>query len=224
MLEGKTVILGVTGSIAAYKIAGLASLLVKMHADVNVTMTKNATHFISPVTFETLTANKCIVDTFDRSFDFKVEHVSLAKRADIVLVAPATANIIGKVANGICDDMLTTTIFATKAPVVFAPAMNTAMWENPILQNNISTLCGYGYSIVSPDSGRLACGDSGQGKMPSEDILLEHILLHTAHDKDMAGRRVLVSAGPTCEDIDPVRFLTNRSSGKDTLSSARLFP
>ena len=214
MLEGKTVILGVTGSIAAYKIASLASLLVKMHADVNVIMTKNATNFISPVTFETLTANKCIVDTFDRSFDFKVEHVSLAKRADIVLVAPATANIIGKVANGICDDMLTTTIFATKAPVVFAPAMNTAMWENPILQNNISTLCGYGYCFVSPDSGRLACGDSGQGKMPSEDILLEHILLHTAHDKDMAGRRVLVSAGPTCEDIDPVRFLTNRSSGK----------
>ena len=140
MLEGKTVILGVTGSIAAYKIASLASLLVKMHADVNVIMTKNATNFISPVTFETLTANKCIVDTFDRSFDFKVEHVSLAKRANIVLVAPATANIIGKVANGICDDMLTTTIFATKAPVVFAPAMNTAMWENPILQNNISTL------------------------------------------------------------------------------------
>lgn len=214
MLKGKTIVLGVTGSIAAYKIANLASMLVKLHAEVNVIMTRNACNFITPTTFETLTGRKCLVDTFDRNFEFQVEHVALAKRADIFLVAPATANIIGKMAHGICDDMLTTTLFATKAPVVVAPAMNTGMWENPILQDNLQILRNYGYQIIPPDSGRLACGDTGSGKMPSETVLLEHVLLHVAKEKDMVGKRVLVSAGPTCEALDPVRFITNHSSGK----------
>lgn len=214
MLKGKTIVLGVTGSIAAYKIANLASMLVKLHADVNVIMTRNATNFITPMTFETLTNNKCIVDTFDRNFDFSVEHVSLAKRADMFLIAPATANVIGKIANGICDDMLTTTVMATKAPVVISPAMNTGMWENPIMQANVEKLKAYGYHIIEPASGRLACGDTGSGKMPSEETLLQHIELTIAMEKDMEGRRVLITAGPTQEAIDPVRFITNHSSGK----------
>lgn len=214
MLKGKTIILGVTGSIAAYKMANVASMLVKQHAVVHVIMTRNACHFITPTTFETLTGNKCLVETFDRDFEFKVEHVSLAQQADLVLIAPATANIIGKMAHGICDDMLTTTVFATKAPCLIAPAMNTGMWENPILQDNIARLQGYGYHFISPACGRLACGDTGNGKLPSEDILLQHILLHAAMPKDLEGRRILISAGPTCEDIDPVRYITNRSSGK----------
>ena len=214
MLTGKTIVLGVTGSIAAYKIANLASMLVKLNADVHVIMTQNATHFITPMTFETLTNNKCIVDTFDRNFNFDVKHVSLAKRGDLFLVAPCTANVIGKVANGICDDMLTTTIMATKAPVLFSPAMNTGMWENPVLQDNLKKLQHYGYHVIEPVVGRLACGDTGSGKMPSEETLLEHILLHLAREKDLKGKRLLITAGPTQEAIDPVRFISNRSSGK----------
>lgn len=214
MLKGKTIVLGVTGSIAAYKIANLASMLVKKQAEVHVIMTKNACNFITPTTFETLTGNKCLVDTFDRNFEFQVEHVALAKKADVFLIAPATANIIGKMANGICDDMLTTTVFATKAPVIISPAMNTGMWENPILQDNIAKLKKYGYSFVEPDSGRLACGDTGSGKMPAETLLLEHIELAIGMEKDMKGKRVLVTAGPTREAIDPVRFISNHSSGK----------
>ncbi|MBR5325444.1 MAG: bifunctional phosphopantothenoylcysteine decarboxylase/phosphopantothenate--cysteine ligase CoaBC [Prevotella sp.] len=222
MLTGKTIVLGVTGSIAAYKIANLASMLVKLNADVHVIMTQNATHFITPMTFETLTNNKCIVDTFDRNFNFDVKHVSLAKRGDLFLVAPCTANVIGKVAGGICDDMLTTTIMATKAPVLFSPAMNTGMWENPILQDNIQKLKHYGYHIIEPVEGRLACGDIGSGKMPSEEVLLEHILLHLAKDKDLKGRKILVTAGPTQEAIDPVRFITNHSSGKMGYAIAKM--
>lgn len=222
MLTNKTIVLGVTGSIAAYKIANLASMLVKLHADVNVIMTRNACNFITPTTFETLTGNKCLVDTFDRNFQFQVEHVALAKRADVFLVAPATANVIGKMANGICDDMLTTTIFATKAPKLVSPAMNTAMWENQILQDNLKRLEHYGFHIILPDSGRLACGDTGSGKMPSEEILLQHILLHAACEKDMQGRRVLITAGPTQESIDPVRYITNHSSGKMGYAIAKM--
>lgn len=214
MLKGKTVVLGVTGSIAAYKIANLASTLVKMHADVHVIMTKNACNFINPITFETLTSNKCLVDTFDRNFEFNVEHVSLAKRCDIFLVAPASANVIGKIANGICDDMLTTTIFATKAVKVIAPAMNTNMYTNPILQDNLKKLIGYGYKIVTPASGRLACGDEGLGKLPDESTLLEAILKEIAYPHDLLGKKVLITAGPTVEAIDPVRYITNHSSGK----------
>ena len=214
MLTGKTIVLGVTGSIAAYKTANLASMLVKLNADVHVIMTENATKFITPMTFETLTSNKCIVDTFDRNFSFDVKHVSLAKRGDLFMVAPCTANVIGKVAGGICDDMLTTTIMATKAPVLFAPAMNTGMWENSILQDNLQKLKHHGYHIIEPVVGRLACGDMGSGKMPSEETLLEHILLHLAKEKDLRGKRILVTAGPTQEAIDPVRFITNHSSGK----------
>lgn len=214
MLKSKTIVLGVCGSIAAYKIANLASMLVKRHADVHVIMTRNACNFITPTTFETLTGNKCLVDTFDRNFEFQVEHVALAKKADMFLIAPATANIIGKIANGICDDMLTTTVFATKAPVVISPAMNTGMWENPILQDNISKLKKFGFGFVEPDSGRLACGDTGCGKMPAETVLLEHVELAVGMEKDMAGKKVLVTAGPTQEAIDPVRYITNHSSGK----------
>ena len=222
MLTGKTIVLGVTGSIAAYKIANLASMLVKLNADVHVIMTQNATHFITPMTFETLTNNKCIVDTFDRNFNFDVKHVSLAKKGDLFLVAPCTANVIGKVAGGICDDMLTTTIMATKAPVIFSPAMNTGMWENPILQDNLQKLKHYGYHIIEPVEGRLACGDIGSGKMPSEEMLLEHILLHLAKEKDLKGKKLLVSAGPTQEAIDPVRFITNHSSGKMGYAIAKM--
>lgn len=222
MLTGKTIVLGVTGSIAAYKIANLASMLVKLNADVHVIMTQNATHFITPMTFETLTNNKCIVDTFDRNFNFDVKHVSLAKKGDLFLVAPCTANVIGKVAGGICDDMLTTTIMATKAPVLFSPAMNTGMWENPILQANLQKLKQYGYHIIEPVEGRLACGDIGSGKMPSEEMLLEQILLRLAKEKDLKGKKILVTAGPTQEGIDPVRFITNHSSGKMGYAIAKM--
>ena len=214
MLQGKTVVLGVTGSIAAYKIANLASMLVKLHADVNVVMTKNATNFINPITFETLTGNKCLIDTFDRNFQYNVEHVALAKRADIYMVAPASANVIGKIANGIADDMLTTTIMACKAPKIVAPAMNTNMFENPIVQDNLKKLESYGYEIISPACGYLACGDIGAGKLPSEEVLLDYILKELHYEKDMKGKKVLVTAGPTREAIDPVRFIGNYSSGK----------
>ena len=214
MLTGKTILLGVTGSIAAYKIANLASMLVKLHADVHVILTRNACQFITPVTFETLTGHKCLVETFDRSFEFQVEHVALAKRADLALVAPATANVIAKMAHGICDDMLTTTLLACQCPKVVSPAMNTQMWQNPILQDNLQLLRHYGMQVITPATGRLACGDEGCGKMPSEEVLLEHILLHVACQHDLAGQRILITAGPTREAIDPVRFISNRSSGK----------
>lgn len=214
MLKGKTVVLGVTGSIAAYKIANLASALVKLHADVNVIMTKNATNFITPITFETLTGNKCLIDTFDRNFQFNVEHVALAKRADIFMVAPASANVIGKIAHGIADDMLTTTIMASKCPKLISPAMNTNMFENPILQDNLKILEKYGYEIINPASGYLACGDTGAGKMPEPETLLKYILRTIAREKDMTGKKVLITAGPTQEKIDPVRYITNHSTGK----------
>ena len=214
MLEGKTIVLGVTGSIAAYKIANLASMLVKQHADVNVIMTKNATNFINPITFETLTSNKCLVDTFDRDFQFNVEHVALAKRADIFMIAPASANVIGKIANGIADDMLTTTIMACRAPKYIAPAMNTNMFENPIVQDNIKKLKGYGYNIITPDTGYLACGDTGAGKLPAEEVLFSYIERELRFEKDMTGKKVVVTAGPTKEAIDPVRFISNHSTGK----------
>ncbi len=222
MLAGKSIVLGVTGSIAAYKIANLASMLVKLKADVHVIMTQNATHFITPMTFETLTNNKCIVDTFDRNFNFDVKHVSLAKKGDLFLIAPCTANVIGKVANGICDDMLTTTIMATKAPVLFSPAMNTGMWENPILQDNLQKLKHYGYHIIDPIEGRLACGDTGYGKMASEETLLQHILLYLAKEQDLKGKKLLITAGPTQEAIDPVRYITNHSSGKMGYALAKM--
>ena len=214
MLKGKTIVLGVTGSIAAYKTANLASMLVKQHANVHVIMTKNACNFINPITFETLTHNKCLVDTFDRNFEFKVEHVSLAQAADVFLIAPASANVIGKIANGICDDMLTTTVCATRKPVLISPAMNTGMFENPIVQDNLRKLSSFGYHIIQPAVGRLACGDVGTGKMPSEEELFERIMLTIAKDKDLLGKKILVSAGPTQEAIDPVRYITNHSSGK----------
>jgi len=214
MLKGKTIVLGVTGSIAAYKTANLASMLVKQHANVHVIMTKNACNFINPITFETLTHNKCLVDTFDRNFEFKVEHVSLAQAADVFLIAPASANVIGKIANGICDDMLTTTVCATRKPVLISPAMNTGMFENPIVQDNLRKLSSFGYHIIQPAVGRLACGDVGTGKMPPEEELFEHIMLTIAKDKDLLGKKILVSAGPTQEAIDPVRYITNHSSGK----------
>lgn len=222
MLKGKTIVLGVSGSIAAYKIANLASMLIKQHSTVHVIMTRNACNFITPTTFETLTGNKCLVDTFDRNFEFQVEHVALAKRADIFLIAPATANVIGKLAAGICDDMLTTTVFATKAPKLIAPAMNTNMWENPILQDNLKKLEHYGYSIIQPAAGRLACGDTGSGKMPSEDVLMQHILLAIGKEKDLSGKRILITAGPTQESIDPVRYITNHSSGKMGYALAKM--
>ena len=222
MLTGKTIVSGVTGGIAAYKSANLASMLVKLHADVHVIMTQNATHFITPMTFETLTNNKCIVDTFDRNFSFDVKHVSLAKRGDLFVVAPCTANVIGKLAHGICDDMLTTTMLATKAPKLIAPAMNTGMWENPILQDNLTKLQGYGYHIIEPIIGRLACGDTGTGKMNSEEVIIEHILTFMAKDQDMKGRKVLITAGPTQESIDPVRYITNHSSGKMGYAIAKM--
>ena len=214
MLKGKTVLLGITGSIAAYKIAYLASALQKLHADVHVLMTENATNFINPITFETLTGNKCLVDTFDRNFQFQVEHVSIAKKADVVMIAPASANVIGKIANGLADDMLTTTVMACRCRKIFAPAMNTAMYENPIVQDNIKKLQHYGYEVITPASGYLACGDTGAGKMPEPETLLEYILREVAFEKDLSGKKILVTAGPTQEAIDPVRCLTNHSSGK----------
>ena len=214
MLEGKTVLLGVTGSIAAYKIAYLASALKKLHAQVHVLMTQNATNFINPITFETLTGNKCLVDTFDRNFQFNVEHVSIAKQADVVMIAPASANVIGKLAHGIADDMLTTTIMACKCKKIVSPAMNTNMYENPIVQDNLAILQHYGYEVIEPTSGYLACGDTGAGKMPEPEMLLDYILKEIAKEKDLLGRKVLVTAGPTQESIDPVRYITNHSSGK----------
>ena len=213
-LEGKTVLLGVTGSIAAYKIAYLASTLKKRRADVHVLMTKNATNFINPITFETLTGNKCLVDTFDRNFQFSVEHVSIAKQADVVMIAPASANVIGKLAHGIADDMLTTTIMACKCKKFISPAMNTNMFENPVVQDNLKILEHYGYEVIEPASGYLACGDTGAGKMPEPEMLLDYILREIAKEKDLLGRKVLVTAGPTQESIDPVRYITNHSSGK----------
>ncbi len=221
MLKGKTVVLGVTGSIAAYKIANLASMLVKLHADVHVIMTRNATNFINPITFETLTNNKCLVDTFDRNFEFHVGHVALAKKADLFMVAPASANVIGKIANGIADDMLTTTIMACKAPKYIAPAMNTNMFENPIVQDNLKKLTDYGYEVITPATGYLACGDTGSGKLPPEDTLLAYILKELHYEKDMVGKKVVVTAGPTMEAIDPVRFISNHSTGKMGYAIAR---
>lgn len=214
MLTGKTVVLGVSGSIAAYKTATLASALKKKNADVHVIMTKNAVNFINPITFETLTGNKCLVDTFDRNFEFQVEHVALAKRADIFMTAPASANVIGKIAGGIADDMLTTTIMAAKCPKYIVPAMNTNMFENEIVQDNLRKLERYGYHVISPAEGYLACGDTGRGKMPEPETLLEYILKEIAYEKDLAGKKILVTAGPTMEQIDPVRFISNHSTGK----------
>ena len=214
MLEGKTVLLGVTGSIAAYKIASLASALKKRHADVHVLMTENATNFINPITFETLTGNKCLVDTFDRNFQFQVEHVSIAKKADVVMIAPASANVIGKLAHGIADDMLTTTIMACKCKKFISSAMNTNMFENPVVQDNLKILEHYGYEVIAPASGYLACGDTGAGKMPEPETLLAYIERETACKKDLKGKKILVTAGPTQEAIDPVRYITNHSSGK----------
>ncbi len=221
MLEGKTVVLGVSGSIAAYKIANLASMLVKQHAEVHVIMTKNATNFIHPITFETLTKNKCLVDTFDRNFEFDVAHVSLAEKADVMLIAPATANVIGKIAGGIADDMLTTTAMANKAPMLISPAMNTNMYENPILQDNLKKLASYGIEIIDPAEGMLACRTFGKGKMPEPDVLFEYILRTIAREKDLSGKNVLVTAGPTEEAIDPVRCITNHSTGKMGYAVAR---
>lgn len=222
MLRGKTVLLGVTGSIAAYKTAYLASALKKLHADVHVLMTANATNFITPITFESLTGNKTLVDTFDRNFEFQVEHVSLANQADVVMIAPASANVIGKLAHGIADDMLTTTVMACRCKKIVVPAMNTNMYENPVVQDNLKILEHYGYEWVEPATGYLACGDVGAGKMPEPETLLPYILKEIACEKDMAGKKVLVTAGPTQESIDPVRYITNHSSGKMGYAIARM--
>ena len=222
MLQGKTVLLGVTGSIAAYKAAELASALVKQHADVHVIMTQNGTRFIHPITFETLTGNKCITDTFDRNFQFEVEHIALAKKADLALVAPATANVIAKLAHGLADDMLTTTLLACTCPVMIAPAMNTRMYENPATQDNIAALKRYGMEMIEPAEGRLACGDVGKGKFPDPADILELILRRIACEKDLKGKKILVTAGPTREAIDPVRYITNHSSGKMGYAIARM--
>lgn len=222
MLKGKTVVLAVSGSIAAYKIASLASALKKLHANVQVLMTQNAVNFINPITFESLTGNKCLVDTFDRNFQYSVEHVALAKQADVVLVAPASANVIGKIAHGIADDMLTTTVMACRCKKIIAPAMNTNMFENPILQDNLKILEHYGYEVISPAVGYLACGDTGAGKMPEPELLLQYILREVAYEKDMQGKRVLVTAGPTQEAMDPVRYITNHSTGKMGYAIAKM--
>lgn len=214
MLAGKTVLLCVSGSIAAYKIAYLASALKKLKADVHVLMTRNATNFINPITFETLTGNKCLVDTFDRNFEFSVEHVSLAKAADVVLVAPASANVIAKLAQGLADDMLTTTVLACTCKKIISPAMNTRMFENPITQDNLKICEHYGMEVISPASGYLACGDTGAGKMPEPEVLLQYILKEVQYEKDLKGKKILVTAGPTREAIDPVRYITNHSTGK----------
>ena len=222
MLKGKTVLLGISGSIAAYKIAYLASALMKLHADVHVLMTQNATNFINPITFETLTGNKCLVDTFDRNFEFSVEHVSLAKKADVVLVAPATANVIAKLAHGLADDMLTTTVLACTCKKLISPAMNTRMFENPITQDNLRICEKYGMEVISPANGYLACGDTGAGKMPEPEELLDHIIHEIAYPKNLTGKKILVTAGPTREALDPVRFLTNHSTGKMGYAIARV--
>ena len=222
MLKDKTVVLGVTGSIAAYKMANVASMLVKQHCDVHVIMTENATKFIHPITFETLTNHKCLVETFDRNFQFHVAHVSLGQKADCMLIAPASANVIGKLANGIADDMLTTTAMAATCPKIIAPAMNTHMFFNPVVQDNLKKLEGYGYEVVAPASGRLACGDVGAGKLPDEETLVNYILRSIAREKDLKGKKVLVTAGPTRESLDPVRFISNRSSGKMGYAIAKM--
>ena len=220
MVAGKHIVLGVTGSIAAYKIASLASMLVKQKADVTVIMTPNATNFINPITFESLTGHKCLVDTFDRNFEFQVEHVSLAKQTDVFLVAPASANVIAKAAHGIADDMLTTTLLACTCPKLFAPAMNTRMYLNPVVQDNMKTLSRYGMEVITPARGYLACGDTGEGKMPEPEVLFEYIV-KALTPKDMAGKKVLVTAGPTQEKIDPVRYISNHSTGKMGYAIAR---
>ena len=222
MLKGKTVVLGVTGSIAAYKIANLTSMLTKLHCDVHVIMTKNATNIINPITFETLTAHKCLVDTFDRNFNYNIEHVALGEKADVVLVAPASADVIGKMAAGIADDMLTTTILACKCKKIVAPAMNTNMYENPIVQANLKKLKEFGMEVIEPASGMLACRVEGKGKIPSEEVLLEYILREIQFEKDMTGKKVLVTAGATQEAIDPVRYITNHSTGKMGYALAKI--
>lgn len=222
MLAGKTVILGVTGGIAAYKAANLASLIKKQHADVHVIMTKNAANFINPITFESLTGNKCLIDTFDRNFQFQVEHVELAKRADVALIAPATANVMAKLAHGMADDMLTTTLLACQCPKLIAPAMNTRMYENPVTQDNMAILRKYGWHVIEPAVGYLACGDTGAGKFPEEGLILEHLLREAALPKDLTGKKILITAGPTQEAVDPVRYLTNHSSGKMGYALARM--
>lgn len=222
MLKGKTVVLGVTGSIAAYKMANLTSMLTKLHCDVHVIMTKNATNIINPITFETLTAHKCLVDTFDRNFNYNIEHVALGEKADVVLVAPASANVIGKMAAGIADDMLTTTILACKCKKIVAPAMNTNMYENPVVQANLKKLKGFGMEVIEPASGMLACRVEGKGKLPSEEVLLEYILREIQFEKDMIGKKVLVTAGATQEAIDPVRYITNHSTGKMGYALAKI--
>ena len=222
MLKGKTVVLGVTGSIAAYKIANLTSMLTKLHCDVHVIMTKNATNIINPITFETLTAHKCLVDTFDRNFNYNIEHVALGEKADVVLVAPASADVIGKMAAGIADDMLTTTILACKCKKIVAPAMNTNMYENPVVQSNLKKLKEFGMEVIEPASGMLACRVEGKGKLPSEEVLLEYILREIQFEKDMTGKKVLVTAGATQEAIDPVRYITNHSTGKMGYALAKI--
>lgn len=222
MLNGKTVVLGVTGSIAAYKIANLASMLTKLNCDVHVLMTKNAENFINPITFETLTGHKCLIDTFDRNFNYNIEHVALGERADVVLVAPASANIIAKMANGIADDMLSTTVLACRCKKIVAPAMNTNMYENPFVQSNLQKLRDFGMEVIEPATGFLACKAVGKGKMPSEETLLEYILREIQFEKDMKGKKVLVTAGATCEPLDPVRYITNHSTGKMGYSIANV--
>lgn len=214
MLKGKSVLLGVTGGIAAYKMAGVCSRLIKLHADTDVIMTENACHFITPITFESLTSHKCMTDTFDRNFQFDIKHISMAQKADVLLIAPATANVIGKLANGIADDMLTTTALACTCEKIIAPAMNTNMFTNQIVQDNLEKLRNYGWTVIPPDSGRLACGSVGTGKMPSEDVLVSYILKAIACEKDYAGKKVLITAGATQEALDPVRYITNHSTGK----------
>lgn len=221
MLKGKTAVLAVSGSIAAYKIANLARMLKKLHCNVTVMMTENSTNFINPITFETITGNKCLIDTFDRNFQYSVEHVALAKQADVVMIAPASANVIGKIAYGIADDMLTTTVMACPCKKIVAPAMNHNMYHNPIVQDNIEKLRKYGYEIVAPDNGMLANGDVGDGRMPDEEVLLEYILKEIAFEKDLSGKKILVTAGATREALDPVRFITNHSSGKMGIALAK---
>ena len=214
MLKGKTVVLGVSGSIAAYKAANIASMLKKLEADVFVVMTKNAENIINPITFDSLTGHKCVSDTFDRNHEFNIEHIALADRADVMCIAPASANIIGKLANGIADDMLSTTAMAMDCPIIVSPAMNTKMYNNPVLQDNLKKLEGYGMTVIPPDDGRLACGAVGSGKMPSEQVIVDYILRAIAKEKDLEGKKILVTAGATREAIDPVRFVTNHSTGK----------
>lgn len=222
MLKGKTILLGVTGGIAAYKAAALASALLKQHAAVEVVMTKNATQFVTPLTFEQLTGRRTMVDTFDRNFSHQVEHISLAERTDLVIIAPATANVCAKLAHGLADDMLTTTVLACRCPKLIAPAMNTNMYENPVTQDNLDILRRYGWEVIEPASGRLACGAVGKGKMPEPEDLMQHILRHLAYPHDLAGKKVLVTAGPTRESLDPVRYLTNHSTGKMGYAIAKM--